>query len=610
MPKGGSVLNVQQIWSRVDARRTLDFKRDRLANKMWAVRNGDMATVAPDLFSDEWPEPITKNDLDIIARDLAESTAPLPSFNCSAGDRTSDTAMKAADKRTRIVYGYVGFSQLQSQMFSAMDWYYTYGFLPFQLEFDFSAKMPVISTHDPRGTYYEIDRFSRPIWKARIIRKPVSELAATFPEAESILTRGVYGGTEQLEVVHYQDKDQIILFCPERQNVILQSVKNPLGKPLFQIAERPGAIKARGQFDDVLWVQLARARFALLSLEAADKSVHAPLAVPLDVQELSFGGDEILRSQTPGQIGKVPLPIPAGVFEQRAILDADMREGARFPQARTGEVEGSIVTGKGVQALMGGFDTQIKTGQSVIANALEQIVALALEADEKMWPNAKKRIRGNANGAAYEIEYKPSKDIAGNYVVDVQYGLMAGLDPSRALIFGLQAMSANLVSTDFMRRQMPWSINVSEEEQRIDTEKLRDALGQAIMGYAQAIPMLAQAGQDPSLVLSKLTTVIEARKAGTPMEKAIQEAFPEPPPAPSPAPEAAPTTQGGLGEAGLGGASASSGVDGLQASGLPIGVPEGGMTAGSRPDLSVMLAGISGSGAPNMSARIERRRAV
>jgi len=604
------VLNIRQVWQRVESRRQLDYKRDIQANRLWAVRNGDMSAIAPDLFSEEWPEPITKNDLDIIARDLAETTAPLPSFNCTAGDRTSDTALRAADKRTRIVYGYLGHAQMQMQMYSGMDWYFTYGFLPFQLELDWEHKLPLPSLIEPRGVYYQLDRFNRGLWMAQVMRRPANELAALFPEHAEILNRGNWASTETVELIRYQDKDQLTLFCPERNHLVLSSVENPLGKPMFAIAERPGAVKGRGQFDDVLWVQLARARFALLSLEAADKSVHAPLAVPLDVQELAFGGDEILRSQTPNAIGKVPLPIPSGVFEQRAILDADMREGARFPQARTGEVDGSIVTGKGVQALMGGFDTQIKTAQAVIANAFEQITALCLEADQKLWPSAKKRIRGNANGAAYEIEYTPKKDIDGNFVVDVQYGLMAGLDPSRALIFGLQALAEGLVSKDFLQRQMPWSINVTEEQQRVDTERLREALGQAVMGYAQAIPMLAQAGQNPSDILTKLTTIIEARKSGIPMERAISEAFPPPEPAPSPAAGAAPTTSGEPGLAGPGADPAAGGVDGLQASGLPIGVPEGGMPAGSRPDLSVMLAGISSTGKPNLTARVERRRAI
>ncbi len=37
-----------------------------------------------------------------------------------------------------------------------------------------------------------------------------------------------------------------------------------------------------------------------------------------------------------------------------------------------------------------------------------------------------------------------------DYTVEVRYGLMAGLDPSRALIFSLQAMGGDLVSREFV----------------------------------------------------------------------------------------------------------------------------------------------------------------
>jgi hypothetical protein len=57
--------------------------------------------------------------------------------------------------------------------------------------------------------------------------------------------------------------------------------------------------EARGQFDDVFAVQLARARFAVLQIQAAEKSIQAPIAIPQDVQELALGPDSIMRSANP-----------------------------------------------------------------------------------------------------------------------------------------------------------------------------------------------------------------------------------------------------------------------------------------------------------------------
>jgi hypothetical protein len=122
----------------------------------------------------------------------------------------------------------------------------------------------------------------------------------------------------------------------------------------------------------------------------------------------------------------------------------------------------------------------------------------------------------------------PSKDIKGDSSIEVRYGLMAGLDPSRALIFSLQALGADLVSKDFIRRELPWSVNVTLEEQRIEIEKMRDNLTAAITASAQAIPAMAAQGQDPSKLIQNIADVIERRRKGDSIEAAALAVFTPP----------------------------------------------------------------------------------
>jgi len=96
---------------------------------------------------------------------------------------------------------------------------------------------------------------------------------------------------------------------------------------------------------------------ALLGLEAAEKSVQAPLALPNDVQTMSFGPDAIIRSASPEKIRHVGLELPQGAFAESELLQQEMRIGSRYPEGRSGSIDASVVTGQGVQALMGGFDT-------------------------------------------------------------------------------------------------------------------------------------------------------------------------------------------------------------------------------------------------------------
>lgn len=163
-------------------------------------------------------------------------------------------------------------------------------------------------------------------------------------------------------MIRYIDKDVQVLYIPERKNLVLTEVRNRLGKVPVFVAERPGLDnQVRGQFDDVMWVQLARARMALLGLEAVEKSVQAPLAVPQDVQQMTFGADAIIRTASPEKVRRVGVELPQGAFMESQLLEGEMRTGARYPEGRSGSIDASVVTGRGIQELQGGFDTQVKT---------------------------------------------------------------------------------------------------------------------------------------------------------------------------------------------------------------------------------------------------------
>jgi len=197
--------------------------------------------------------------------------------------------------------------------------------------------------------------------------------------------------------------------------------------------------------------------------------------------------------------------------------------------------------------------------------------------------------------------------IKGVHTGDVQYGLMAGLDPNRALVFGLQARSDKRISRQTLRKQMPWDINIDDEERMIGQEELRDALGQMLAGMAQAIPMMAQQGIDPLEPTRQIAEVIKAFRKGTPIEDAVVEAFtpPEPPPGmePDPATSGAPGSEAGSGE-GL--------PPGMQPSGLLDGVAAGqaGLPPGGRPAMQQLLAGLTGGGKPNLQANVAQRRPI
>lgn len=523
-------LNQQQIADKVEALRERYAYRDKRMADVTAVRRGDMDSVYPDMFPEGMSRPMIANFVDVAARDLAEILAPLPSFNCHTSDITSSQAKKRASTRTMVVNHYVEFSGLQTQMYTGADWYNTYAFLPVIVEPDFEARMPRIRVENPLGAYPEFDRYGRCVSYTKRYLKSIRELVVEFPEFESQIL-GPLGRQNQdlnalLDLIKYDDKDQTVLFLPQRGNLTLRKVKNPVGKLMVKIAKRPGIDEhdPRGQFDDVIWAQIARARFSLLAMDAAEKSVNAPLVVPQDLQEFAFGPDAVMRTANPQGVRRVGLEIPSVAFQEQAILEQEMRMGARYPEGRSGNINASVITGSGVQALLGGFDTQIKAGQQIFAEVFQEVMALALEMDEKLFPG-KKTVSGMYQGAPYKFEYDPTKDIKNDYTVQVRYGLMSGLDPSRALIFSLQALQANLISSEFVMQELPWMVNVIKEKERIDIEKMEQALIGALNATSTAIPQMAAQGQDPSDIVEKIAKVIDARRNGEDIADAVMSVF-------------------------------------------------------------------------------------
>ena len=595
-------LSMEQVAARVLSMRYRNNERDARNLDVLAVRKGKISEVYPDFFPDGVDANVVANFIDIVARDLSEVMAPLPAVNCSAANQVSDKARQFADKRTRIASNYFNHSDLSVQMYSGADWYLTYGFVPFIIELDEESKMPRIRIENPIGAYPEFDRYGRCVAFAKRYVMTLGELVSQFPEFERELLGG-YGYEQdlnaQVEMVRYYDKDQSLIFLPTKGNLVLSKANNPLGKMMIVVARKPSIDgELRGQFDDVLGIQLLRNRFALLAMEAAEKSVQSPIVLPNDVQELQLGGDAVIRTANPAGVRRVELNIPAGAFTEQEILNQELRVGTRYPESRTGNIDASIVTGQGVQALMGAFDTQVKSAQAIFAAALRDVISLCFEVDEVIYPE-EKTIRGVDSGSPYEITYRPGKDIKGDYSADVRYGMLAGLNPAQGLIFMLQALGGGLISKDMAMRELPFTVNVTQELEKIEIEQMRSSLLGSLTAFSQAIPQMATQGQDASEVVRKIAAVIKARQKGVALEDAIEATFApqqQVPPAgaqemveqPSPAPEGVPA----------GGAPTEAPVEGA-----PVEIPQE-----APPALQSLLSSLSGQGQASASVRTMRRQ--
>jgi len=435
-----------------------------------AVRHGDFDLIAPGIFPSDWPRPVCANIVDNMARDFAAKLTPLPSFNCSGSSSLSQTAKSFADKRVKILNHYLVHSNLQAQMPNAADGYNAHGMAAFSVEPDFDAHLPRIRVEDSVYIYPVWNRNMETVAAAKIFYQYAENIEADYPEVKALRKKhpGALVGGDRYKVVKYSDKNYCTVYLPDVNNFVLEDYVNPIGRCLYVCVPRPGGEGTfgpgiRGQYDDLVWPQLARNEFQILALEAADKAVRAPIIIPTDVTDVAFGPDATIQTNNPAGVQRLKVDVPAASFQAMEWLRQDMQLGGMSNESRSGQSSASVITGAGVDALNDGYNTQLAQGQELMKFALHQVMQLCFDIDEKVWPDHKKEIHGQDAGVPYSITYVPSKDIAGDHSLDVQYGFLAGMDANRSLIFILQAYGAGLLSGDYAMRNLPASFNVAEE---------------------------------------------------------------------------------------------------------------------------------------------------
>ncbi len=102
-----------------------------------------------------------------------------------------------------------------------------------------------------------------------------------------------------------------------------------------------------------------------------------------------------------------------------------------------------IESDKGIKVILG--VRNLRPVYAVAAFPTQDVIGLCFEVDEKIFGSMTKSIKGTDDGTPYTMKYIPSRDIKGEYGVDVRYGIMSGMDPNRAII----ALLGNLQCSRF-----------------------------------------------------------------------------------------------------------------------------------------------------------------
>jgi hypothetical protein len=592
----------QDVAQRVTMLREHYTHRDAVATRVLHVRRGDWDKVDPDAFNEQYPRPIVANVIDEQARHATAALSPMPMIRCRASvNSASQRAKDRADKRTKIVNHYFDSARVEDQMQIGADQFYTFGMIVAEIVPNFERQMPEIRVRQAQHVYPVWDSQLRTVEVAQVFEKRCVDLIAQYPEAAYELREhsGMHGRTHY-EVYRHDDGKNITVMIPSiGEGLVLHKMENPIGRCLTVcVAKHTVDGYIRGAFDDLIWAQLARNEVQMLTLEGIRDAIEAPFVLPTDVANVAIGPKAVIRTNNPQGARRLPMEVSPQAFGAIEHYEAEMHKGAISPPALGGSIDASVVTGKGVQELMGGYSQQIAMDQQTLMGFFREAAAVCILMDIALWPDVKKKCEGVKNGSDYDFTYTPESDLEGKTAVDVNYGTSTGMDPNRHVVYLLQLLSAQLYSKDTVLRQLPGNINATDELSKVAVEQSRDALLAAVQGMAQSVASLAANGAPPEViseVVFKVAAFTDALEKGEPIEEVAKKIFAPPEPV-----EQAPTAEAAVAE----GAPPEDALAALMGGGGPGGAPAapggGPVDASQPPDtgaLSTFFGNLQGGGA-------------
>src|SRR6266516_1365754 len=470
-------------------------ERDNRNQELTHVMLGRFHLAFPMHFRSPVVKPMVANMLNVAAFDFADLLAPLPTISVPA-DKDTAAAQKRADKRGRIAHGYFDDWRMALKMLQGALWFKMYGYVPVCM-WPYGRALekyaPYAAFEDPCGYY------PGPI--------------------ECYGEQPLYGETRAMEtadqvvMARYHGPGEVSLFLPD-QGVALTRMVLPdsLKRPTLLMAMRPGVSP-----EELLGLLLGQARLTALVLTYAERQVHAPMALDEDSQ-MRYGADAVIRVPRGGVMPqKVTIQMPADVWRELDKYERELMKGSRRPASRDGTSPVSYATGKGIQQLESSIDSQLRTDQTIMSALLEDVLGTAYAMDEAMYGGREQTI-----GTTPET-YVPAADIAGRYRAKATYGLLAGVNPSYAMVTLAQMNQAQFASRRTAMENLPTIPELSKELDRIREEQGEDAVRTFVMqaaaaGDQTALQMAMQMAPDSAWtrVVAKMQQQAQAQQQQAP----------------------------------------------------------------------------------------------
>ena len=486
------------------------------------IIQGKWSTVWADLKVTEGDPTVENVYLEALEDKAASAGAIAPVLDVAPTRGTrNDKAETDAQKRRRAFVSFVADSDLEAnQVEWIMDWLMhgaMFG-MPWSLPED--PAHPFLIHLDPRFVY-PVSHDSRGVLSSALsIRsRTVADLRADYPDNPAlsrIIGRWQEMGNPQtlnrdVEELWYYDKevwgvalvdaskDQMGAFryvsplsiAPQggvMTEWLIPPTEHKLDEcPIVERKKKTGDAQYRGALDAMI-PQLKQAHnlTAQLLLDVT-RNIFAPMVATGIANLEEIGPDAILEDDGTAT-AKIEYPRPGVNFEALQHVASQMvaaRNVGAFPQQRSGDFGASIASAKGVNAVMGQYNTQQGWAQRDLAGFYQAALGRLANYDEKWCGGERKEIAGQDEGEKYTDKYDPAKFWQGDYRVFVGFHGEGFDKQSYATQLAMQRNMGAMALRTLMRKSGDVD-NVLQEERDIALEFRDMGLQQALMQQVAA----------------------------------------------------------------------------------------------------------------------------
>jgi len=463
------------------------------------------------------------NMVQVALEDTAEAASIVPSVRVTPSRQSLKDKAAAME---RMGSAYLDFSQIELLTIRSLMDLCAYGQLSWVVELDDESGSPVIKWRNPRFCYQEAGwhtmdstrkaLFVRQLyvsqlpleWQVKIYTHVDKDFPSQTPEwweDQEITIVEIFTEKEIVTAAVYQSTSRTVPSASRRSYIPIELDRRQTAGGICPVivAERISLDgQPRGQFDQIVRVMEGHIRLLSTLMDYADQAVYSDVWVKDLIGTMPVGGGSYIQLGPQGAIGRVqPAVSSLQVFEELDRLMEGMHLGGRWPKVRPGEVSQSIASAKFIEASAGMMNTTIRTLHFIMKRAIEQALRVCFVVDKAQ--GADRAVSGILRNQQFMID-RDRDDIDLEARVRAEYGMGLGREPAQAMVLGIQAQQAGLVSTEYVQENFEGIQDVELERRRIDVQGMRD----------MALARLMQGMETGEVPISALTKIAKARMNG------------------------------------------------------------------------------------------------